>query len=104
MLGILEILLFICGLWALITGKLPAIVFGKKYRIEGNGARIIGAILVAPLPLAIGAGVILGILMGEDGVMAATIIEIVLVLISFVVAAIISRKVRQPVPDTVMGT
>ena len=103
MLGIIEIILLICGVAALITGRLPQLVFGKKYRVEGPGARVIGAILVAPFPLALMAGIVLGATMGQDGTVIAAIIELVLVLLAFLAAALISRRIRKPVVESVMG-
>ncbi|MFP4439267.1 MAG: hypothetical protein ACLFVO_18655 [Chloroflexaceae bacterium] len=97
MLGIIEIILFVCGMWGLIMGKLPSIVFGKNYRIEGAGARVIGAILVLPLLLALGVGFILGLFLVENAIIFASIFELVTLIICFAVAFLISRRVRQPV-------
>jgi hypothetical protein len=96
MLAIIEIVLFICGVVGLISGKLPSLVFGKKYRIEGPGARLISALLVLPLPIALLGGVVLGLLMGNQAVGIAWIFEIALLILCFVAAAVISRRVRQP--------
>lgn len=103
MLGIFEIILLICGIVALVSGKLPSLVFGKKYRVEGPGARVIGAILVAPLPLAFVTTIVLVALLGDRGQVIAAVVELLLVLLAFVAAAVISRRIRQPVVDTIMG-
>jgi hypothetical protein len=43
-----------CGVYALIKGVIPGMVFGDKgYKTEGVGARVIGALLLAPVPLLI---------------------------------------------------
>lgn len=34
---IIEVIMFFSGLWALATGKLPAIVLGTKYSLKGIG-------------------------------------------------------------------
>lgn len=94
---IFETALLLCGLWAIATGKIPAIVFGKKYKIEGMGARLIGAILVLPLPLSIAVGVALILLVGEDdatGYVNAT--ALLILLIALLAAWVIGRAGRQP--------
>jgi hypothetical protein len=96
MLGIIEIILFVCGLLAVITGKVPSVVFGGKQRIEGNGARIVGAILLTPLPIAFAIGFVLALALGNDGRPIAVGIEIALLLICFLVARSVSRRVGQP--------
>lgn len=56
-----EIALFVSGLIALITAKFP---LSKGIVLTGSKARIAGGILMLPIPLAIGAGAILGVMMG----------------------------------------
>jgi hypothetical protein len=96
MLGIIEIILFICGIIGLITGKLPSFVFGKKYRIEGSGARLISVLLVLPLPVSFCVGLVASLLMGDQVLGFITVFEIVVLVVCFVAAAMISRRVRQP--------
>lgn len=97
MLFIVEIIMLGSGIWALVTGKLPSFVFGKKYRIEGVGARIIGVILMTPLPLTLIVSFMLGVFMGEDAVPFAVGFELFMLFICFLAAFLISRKVRQPI-------
>jgi hypothetical protein len=91
-----EVLLLICGIIAIFTGKLPALVFGKKYRTEGNGARAIGCLLALPLPGALVFGVLLGILFGPEATIYAVIFEMALVILCLVAALLINVRVRQP--------
>jgi hypothetical protein len=97
MLGIIEIILFVCGMWGLIMGKLPSIVFGKNYRIEGTGARVIGAILILPITLAFIVGFILGLFLVENMVIYVSVFELLTLIICFTIAFLIGRRVRQPV-------
>jgi len=53
MILVLEILFLLSGVWAIFTGKLPAFLFGgDKYQIEGIAIRILGVVLLLPLPVA----------------------------------------------------
>lgn len=64
-----EIALFVSGLIALITAKFP---LGKGTFLTGSQARIAGGILMLPIPLALGAGVLLGTLMGTGALPYST--------------------------------
>lgn len=64
-----EIALFVSGLIALITAKFP---LSKGTVLTGSKARIAGVILMLPIPLAIGAGVILGAMMGTGSLPYST--------------------------------
>lgn len=80
---ILEILMLIAGLYALIAGK---VTLSKGLQLQGTRARIAGLFLVAPLPLALVSGVVLGILVAASGSDAssilgiATVVEVLIVL------------------------
>jgi hypothetical protein len=73
----LEIAMFIVGLISLITGKF---VLSKGIILTGTPARIAGGIFMLPIPIALGAGFILGLTVGSDATGIATVIEIVIVL------------------------
>lgn len=97
MLLIVEILMLVAGIWAIVAGKLPPFLFGgAKYRLEGWGVRLLGLILVLPLPTALVVGVLLGLLFGDQAIGYAALSESVIVLVCGVVAVIVSRFVRQP--------
>ncbi len=98
---IAEIVLIISGIWALATGKVPSLVFGKKYRIEGLGARLIGLILILPMPFAFVAGIVLVLLLGQDeGALYGTLLEIGTLVACLLVALVISYRIRKPVLAT----
>lgn len=93
---IIEVVLFFSGLWAMTTGKLPAIVLGTKYSIQGMGARIVGLLLALPLPVAFMAGLALAILLGpEKGSALGTIIELVTLVFALIAARVISHRVHK---------
>ncbi|MBA3534679.1 MAG: hypothetical protein H0T73_22395 [Ardenticatenales bacterium] len=97
MLFIFEVLLLLCGLYAIATGKLPQAVFGKKYRTEGLGERLIGLMLVVPMPTAFIVGEILAVLYGsEDAFVYRSIFEMVLLVLMLTAALVVNRRVRQP--------
>jgi hypothetical protein len=89
---IIEVVMFFSGLWALATGKLPAIVLGTKYSIEGMGARIVGGLLALPLPVAFMAGLILAIVLGEKASGLSTVIQLVTLVVALMAARIISHR------------
>jgi hypothetical protein len=104
---IAEIGLLIGGLIALFTGKIPDFIFGKKasdgYTLPSMNARIIGGILMAPLPIALVLGFLLGLLFGEDLLFLGTLIEIFLVLGAVVGGLVLYRVWRQPVVPAEVG-
>ncbi len=59
---ILEIIMLIVGLIGLIGGKLSL----RGFPMEGKRARIAGLILALPLPLAFGAGLLIGVLISTS--------------------------------------
>ncbi len=66
---IFEIALFITGLIALITAKFP---LNKGVMLLGPKARIAGVLLMLPIPLAFGIGLIIGVLMGTGALPYST--------------------------------
>jgi hypothetical protein len=51
---VIGLLLVGSGVYALVKGVIPGMVFGdKRYKTEGVGARVIGALLIVPAPLLI---------------------------------------------------
>ncbi|MCI0397018.1 MAG: hypothetical protein L0332_10335 [Chloroflexi bacterium] len=97
---IVEILLFIAGILALITGKLPdklfKLLFGKgEYHVEPPRARLFGLLLASPLPIAFTAGVILGLLFGQEGAGYASYLEFIILIAVCIAAIIIARRLRQ---------
>jgi hypothetical protein len=94
---IIEILMLIAGIWAIAAGKLPSWLFGgARYKLEGQGVRLLGLILVLPLPAAFLAGVLLA-LIGDQATGYAAAVELVIVLACGIAAVVVSQSVRQPV-------
>ncbi len=58
---VLEIIMLIAGVVAMIVGKIKV---SENFILEGWRARIAGVFLIAPLPLAFLAGVLIGFLIG----------------------------------------
>lgn len=56
-----EIAMLILGLYALIAGKLK---LSKMMDLQGTRARIAGVIMMLPLPLAFGIGLVMGVMIG----------------------------------------
>lgn len=98
MILILEILFLISGVWAVFTGKLPAFLFGgDKYQIEGIAIRVLGVVLLLPMPLAFIGGVVLVLLFDQTTATTyGTLLEIVLVLGVAILALVVVRFVRKP--------
>ena len=94
----LQLILAIAGVYMLIAGKVPNWVLGKKgYEIVGTNARIIGLVLVLPLPFSFGVGLVLGVLFGEVAVSYGFVIDIVVLIVELIIAFILIRQFRTPV-------
>jgi hypothetical protein len=78
---VIEIIMLVGGLLTLITAKVPSLPMGGgKYKVEGPLARVIGSVLMVPLPAAFLSEIVLGVLFGEQGLEYAFWFEIALVL------------------------
>ena len=94
----LELIFLVIGIYILITGKMPSFLFGgAKYTVEKTGARIIGLVLMLPLPISVFLLFVLVFVFGEEGVTYGTLIEISLVLLSALAAVILFRILRKPI-------
>ena len=79
---IAEIMMLVGGLYALIAGKIK---LTRNISLEGWRARIAGLFLIAPLPLALLVGLVIGFLIGIGTLPSSaqgygTIVELLLVL------------------------
>lgn len=92
MLFILEISMFIGGIYALIAAKVPSFLVGSgKYPIEGKNARWVGVLLMLPLPIVFLVGLFAGMLFGEQGTPYVGIFELVIVIGTAILAMILTR-------------
>jgi len=97
MLLVIEIIMLIAGLWAVATGKLPSLLFGgPRYKLEGRGVRLLGVVLVLPIPVVLAGSVVLALFLGEEATGYATVLELIIVVGVGIAALTISRVIRQP--------
>lgn len=101
MLLIIELLFFVAGLWAIISGKIPPslfkFLFGKgEYELPSNKARLFGLLLLSPLPASFLVSFLLTVLLGPQGVGYAVIFEYVYIFVVIISSIIIARKTRHP--------
>ncbi|MBI3158135.1 MAG: hypothetical protein HYZ26_00870 [Chloroflexi bacterium] len=87
---IAEIVMFLGGAYALIAGKLK---LTKNVSLEGWRARVAGLILLAPLPLALLIGLMLGVLASTGAASADTLTFAPLIEIALVLGALIGAAV-----------
>jgi hypothetical protein len=100
----LEIAMLIWGIVVMVTGKLKV---SKSKEVRGMAARGLAVIMLIPLPLAFGAGVIYGILnanrlRADEALGTLTAIEIVIVL-GCALAAIAGGLILGKPPVTCTG-
>ncbi len=92
MLLILEIAMLVGGIWAIISGRVPSfLVGGGKYQVEGLVARLIGVVLLLPIPVVLLGAFAIGFFLGEDSSGYATLLEIVVVAGAALLAVILVR-------------
>lgn len=98
---ILEILLLVGGAVTLFKGEIPRFVFGKatdNFTLDAGRARIIGVVLMLPLPAALCAGLAIGLVMATQGngnTLAVSLFEWVLVIGAVGVAWLLWRTWRE---------
>ena len=93
---VVELLMLLAGVYALMAGKLQVT---NKLRLKGWRARVAGLILIAPVPLALLAGVVLSLLvdagaLSESVVDYVGIIDMALVLLALAAAVIFGYAMR----------
>ena len=94
----LTFILTICGLVAVVTGRLPAAVMGgKQYRVTGAGARLVGTILMLAYPIFWVLGLVLARLPAEQARDYALLLQLLGTVSVLVAASIAGRLVRKPV-------
>ena len=91
---ILEIIMFLGGIYLLFRPKLD---LTDRIYLEGQRARIVGIMWIAPLPLAFILGVLVGVLIGlgavpEDANWIVSCAETLLVIGVFIGSFVYARK------------
>lgn len=102
MLGIIELIFFVAGIYMLITRKIPqkefGILFGKGVlQISPGYTRLWALLFILPGPAVVLVLIVSLLTFGESGIIAAIMFEIVAVVFVIVCSIIIARKVRRPV-------
>jgi hypothetical protein len=88
-------------MWILVFGKVPSWIVGSKdYVITGLNARIVGFVLMLPLPVSMVGGIVIGLLFGSDAVAYAFFLEVAVFILDLIVALILLRRFRKPAPST----
>jgi hypothetical protein len=86
------------GGYALITGKVPALLFGGgQYKVEGTPARWIGLLIMSPLPLAFGLDLLAIFLFGRGAAPFLIFGEWLIIILVAITAIVAVRLVRKPV-------
>lgn len=93
----LEILMTLAGIYALISGRIPQWIVGKGYRIQGWPARGLGLLMISSIPLSIFTMAILIFMHVPNADDLGFLIEVAIVLIIALTAAINIRKIREPI-------
>jgi len=88
-----EIILGLVGVYVLIAGRIPAWLTGSQNAaVVGGRACAIGLIFIAPIPTAIGLGMITNILFGDRLTRYYTLIELGLVGLALALGLLLIRK------------
>ncbi len=102
---LVEIAMFIAGIYVIATAKLPSLVVGSGSRqIEGSAARLFGALLLLPIPIVFVGSAVLAVLFGEESSGYAGIFELLVVLAVAIVAVVLARVVGKPVEVVMSAT
>jgi hypothetical protein len=101
MLLVIELIMLVGGIYVLFTAKVPSIlVGGRDFQLEGANARLVGLMLILPLPLALLGGFLLAVFLGETGVVYASLLEALIVLTIGLIAILMVRSMGKRVEYT----
>jgi uncharacterized PurR-regulated membrane protein YhhQ (DUF165 family) len=93
----LDIILALAGIWTIIVGKLPSWIIGKRdHELTGMPARIIGLVLVLPVPISFTLSTVIAMVYGEKGAGYAFIVGVAVLITALIVALVLIRKYRVP--------
>src|SRR5262245_59503700 len=94
---IIEIIMLITGIWALVTGKLPSLLFGgSKYVYEESDVRLLGLIMVLQLPVTFIGLICLFAILGESAQDYGNGLGFLIFTVSTLAMIIVDRQVRKP--------
>lgn len=91
-----TIFLSLCGVYALVTGKLHSFIAGgKRYSVACIGARMIGGLLALAFPLALLLRLALPAVMGDAALMFGAAVELGVSLLVLAAAFTAGRSMRR---------
>ena len=93
----LEIIMTLAGIYALVSGRIPEWIVGKGFRIQGWPARGLGLLMMSSIPLSIFTMAVLIFMEVPNAEDLGFLIEISIVLVIALTAAINIRKIREPI-------
>jgi hypothetical protein len=97
MLLIIELAFFGFGIYAIITGKMPSFLFGGgKYKAEGTTVRLLGLLLLTPLPVAFLIGMVIVLLNLNEPTTFAALFEFLFVMIISLIGSSVYKRIRVP--------
>jgi hypothetical protein len=91
----IEIILAIAGIYTLVSGRVPdMLVGGKGYELIGNRARIIGALLLLPIPFSCTGTFLLGSFIRKDAVFYGLVLEVGILVTISIITILLVRQYR----------
>ena len=93
----LEIIMTLAGIYALVSGRIPEWIVGRGFRIQGWPARGLGLLMMSSIPLSIFTMAVLIFMEVPNAEDLGFLIEVSIVLVIALTAAINIRKIREPI-------
>jgi hypothetical protein len=101
MLEVPAFIMLIIGVWAIVTGRIsPKLLGGGPYEIKGRSARLLGGLLVLPIPVVLLGDVILISIFGEDAYPYMFFLGIITIYGTGLAAIVLTRRIRKPLLPT----
>jgi hypothetical protein len=100
---VLQIVLAIPGIWLIFAGVLPDEFVGfklkKRFPFRPDQGKLYGLLLISPFPISLLAALILQMLFGEDGSLYGIIAETIITIVVAIAALIIAWIVYEPIDE-----
>ena len=101
MLLVIELMFFVAGISALVSGKLPSgllqLLFGRgEYSVPTNRARLYGVVLASPLPVGFLISFLFKLVLGSSVSGIAIAFEYFYLIAIMITAILLARKIRRP--------